>query len=210
MGVSSAECLAAMPDLYAEALSTFADLFAEARSSDEAEYNAMVVSSATLEARPSSRVVLLKGYDARGFVFYTHLDSQKGRELQANPQASLLFLWRRMREDGVQVRIDGEVQLVAAAEADAYFASRPRMSQIGAWASAQSRPLQSREEFEQRVAQAETSFEGREVPRPDGWGGFRVVPRSFEFWYGGKYRLHERWHYAADAAGHWSKRMLFP
>ncbi|KLD74880.1 pyridoxamine 5'-phosphate oxidase [Xanthomonas hyacinthi] len=199
-----------MPDLYAEALSTFADLFAQARSSDEAEYNAMVVASATLEARPSSRVVLLKSYDARGFVFYTHLDSQKGRELQANPQASLLFLWRRMREDGVQVRIDGAVQLVAAAEADAYFASRPRMSQIGAWASAQSRPLQSREEFEQRVAKAEASFEGREVPRPDGWGGFRVVPRSVEFWYGGKYRLHERWHYAADAAGHWSKRMLFP
>ncbi|QNH20424.1 pyridoxamine 5'-phosphate oxidase [Xanthomonas sp. GW] len=199
-----------MPDLYAEALSTFADLFAEARTSDEAEYNAMVVASATLEARPSSRVVLLKSYDARGFVFYTHLDSQKGRELQANPQASLLFLWRRMREDGVQVRIDGDVQLVAAAEADAYFASRPRMSQIGAWASAQSRTLQSREEFEERVAKAEASFEGREVPRPDGWGGFRVVPRSFEFWYGGKYRLHERWHYAADAAGHWSKRMLFP
>ena len=199
-----------MPDLYAEALSTFADLFAEARTSDEAEYNAMVVASATLEARPSSRVVLLKFYDARGFVFYTHLDSQKGRELQANPQASLLFLWRRMREEGVQVRIDGEVQLFAAAEADAYFASRPRMSQIGAWASAQSRPLQSREEFEQRVAKAEANFEGREVPRPDGWGGFRVVPRSFEFWYGGKYRLHERWQYAADAAGHWSKRMLFP
>ncbi|WP_058361379.1 pyridoxamine 5'-phosphate oxidase [Xanthomonas translucens] len=199
-----------MPDLYAEALSTFADLFAEARTSDEAEYNAMVVASATLEARPSSRVVLLKSYDPRGFVFYTHLDSQKGRELQANPQASLLFLWRRMREDGVQVRIDGEVQLVAAAEADAYFASRPRMSQIGAWASAQSRPLQSREEFEQRVANAEASFAGREVPRPDGWGGFRVVPRSFEFWYGGKYRLHERWQYSADAAGHWSKRMLFP
>jgi pyridoxamine 5'-phosphate oxidase len=202
--------LAAMPDLYAEALSTFADLFAEARTSDEAEYNAMVVASATLEARPSSRVVLLKSYDARGFVFYTHLDSHKGRELQANPQAALLFLWRSLRDAGIQVRIEGRVEQVSDAEADAYFASRPRMSQIGAWASAQSRTLQSREEFEERVAKAEASFEGREVPRPDGWGGFRVVPRSFEFWYGGKYRLHERWHYAADAAGHWSKRMLFP
>ncbi|MBN6149558.1 pyridoxamine 5'-phosphate oxidase [Xanthomonas sp. AmX2] len=199
-----------MPDLHAEALSTFAALFAEARTSDEAEYNAMVVSTAGLDARPSSRVVLLKDFDERGFVFYTHLDSQKGRELQANPQAALLFLWRRMRQDGVQVRIDGDVQLVAAAEADAYFASRPRMSQIGAWASAQSQTLASREEFAERVAKVEASFEGREVPRPEGWGGFRVVPRTFEFWYGAQYRLHERWRYDADAAGHWSKRMLFP
>lgn len=199
-----------MPDLHAEALSTFAELFAEARTSDEAEYNAMVVSTAGLDARPSSRVVLLKDFDERGFVFYTHLDSQKGRELQANPQAALLFLWRRMRQDGVQVRIEGDVQLVAAAEADAYFASRPRMSQIGAWASAQSQTLASREEFAERVAKVEASFEGREVPRPEGWGGFRVVPRTFEFWYGAQYRLHERWRYDADAAGHWSKRMLFP
>ncbi len=122
----------------------------------------------------------------------------------------LLFLWRRLREAGIQVRIEGEVQQVSAAESDAYFASRPRASQIGAWASMQSRTLSSREEFEQRIAKVESGFEGREVPRPEGWGGFRVVPQRIEFWYGAKFRLHERWRYDRDAAGAWSKRMLYP
>jgi pyridoxamine 5'-phosphate oxidase len=108
------------------------------------------------------------------------------------------------------VRIEGDAQLVAPAEADAYFASRPRMSQIGAWASVQSQPLASREAFEQRLARFEAQFEGRDVPRPDGWSGIRVVPQRIEFWYGADFRLHERWCYEADAAGQWSKRMLFP
>ena len=199
-----------MTDLHAEALSTFAALFDEAKRSAELEPNAMTVATATAAGLPSARTVLLKAFDARGFVFYTHLDSHKGRELQANPHAALLFLWRSLREAGIQVRIEGAVEQVSDAEADAYFASRPRLSQIGAWASLQSRTLASREEFDARVATAESSFAGREVPRPDGWSGLRVVPRRFEFWYGAQFRLHERWCYEVDAVGQWSKRLLYP
>ena len=154
--------------------------------------------------------MLLKAFDERGFVFYTHLDSHKGRELQANPQAALLFLWRSLREAGIQVRIEGRVEQVADAEADAYFASRPRMSQIGAWASQQSKTLATREEFDARVAEVEARFEGQDVPRPDGWSGLRVVPDRIEFWYGAQFRLHERWCYEAGAEGRWSKRLLYP
>ncbi|GAB2503565.1 pyridoxamine 5'-phosphate oxidase [Pseudoxanthomonas sangjuensis] len=200
-----------MTDLYAEALSTFATLFDEARASAaELEANAMTVATATADGRPSARIVLLKSFDERGFVFYTHLDSRKGGELAANPHAALLFLWRSLREAGVQVRIEGAVEVVADAEADAYFASRPRLSQIGAWASAQSRTLATREDFEDRIAQVEAEFEGREVPRPDGWSGYRVVPEAFEFWYGAQFRLHERWRYERGADGGWTKRMLYP
>ncbi|MEE7548766.1 pyridoxamine 5'-phosphate oxidase [Xanthomonas sp. Kuri4-1] len=199
-----------MTDLYAEALATFASLYAEAGQSREPEPSAMTVATAGLDGRPSARTVLLKSFDERGFVFYTHLDSAKGRELQANPQAALLFLWRSLREAGLQVRIEGGVQRVGTDEADAYFASRPRMSQVGAWASMQSQTLASREEFEARLAKVEASFEGREVPRPEGWGGFRVVPQLFEFWYGAQFRLHERWRYESDLAGGWSKRLLYP
>ncbi|WP_411832805.1 pyridoxamine 5'-phosphate oxidase [Pseudoxanthomonas mexicana] len=200
-----------MTDLYAEALSTFAALFDEAQASGgDTEPNAMTVATATLDGRPSARTVLLKAFDARGFVFYTHIGSHKGHELQDNPRAALLFLWRGLREAGVQVRIEGGVQLVSDDEADAYFATRPRMSQIGAWASAQSQTLASREEFDARIAAVEAEFEGREVPRPAGWSGFRVVPQAIEFWYGATFRLHERWRYESDAAGVWGKRMLFP
>lgn len=199
-----------MTDLYAEALATFASLFEEAKQSSETEPNAMTVATATPDGRPSARTLLLKSFDQRGFVFYTHLHSHKGRELETNPRAALLFLWRSLREAGIQVRIEGGVQPVDEAEADAYFASRPRLSQIGAWASRQSETLASREEFEQRIAQAEASFEGRDVPRPDGWSGFRVIPDVIEFWYGAQFRLHERWCYESDRAGQWSKRMLYP
>jgi pyridoxamine 5'-phosphate oxidase len=199
-----------MTDLYTQALSTFATLFEEAKGSAEIEPNAMTVATADSSGQPSARTVLLKAFDARGFVFYTHLDSHKGRELRANPRAALLFLWRSLREAGIQVRIEGRVEQVEDAEADAYFASRPRMSQIGAWASLQSKTLSSREEFDARVAATEASFEGREVPRPKGWSGLRVVPRRIEFWYGAQFRLHERWCYEADADGQWGKRMLFP
>lgn len=198
-------------DLYAEALSTFTGLFAEARaSSAELEANAMTVATATATGIPSARTVLLKSFDARGFVFYSHLRSRKGGELGSNPHAALLFLWRSLREAGIQVRIEGAVESVEEAEADAYFASRPRPSQVGAWASLQSEALASREEFERRIAQVEAEFAGRDVPRPDGWGGFRVVPAAIEFWYGAAFRLHERWRYERDASGAWSKRMLFP
>ena len=197
-----------MTDLYAEALATFAQLFEEAQAAGEPDRTAMVVASATPDGRPSSRTVLLKAFDARGFVFYTHLDGRKGGELQANPRAALLFHWPRVRL-GVQVRIEGAVSIVDDAEADAYFASRPRGSQLGAWASLQSETLASRAEFEQRLGKVTQRFEGREVPRPPRWGGFRTEPASIEFWYGADYRLHERQLYERQGNG-WSKRMLYP
>ncbi|RXR08664.1 pyridoxamine 5'-phosphate oxidase [Pseudoxanthomonas composti] len=199
-----------MTDLYAEALSTFSALLQEAQSSQELEPTAMTLATATPAGAPSARIVLLKAHDARGFVFYSHLDSRKGQELELNPQAALLFLWRSLRVAGVQVRIEGLAQRVSDEEADAYFASRPRMSQIGAWASAQSQTLDGRDDFEDRIAQVEAEFEGRQVPRPDGWSGTRIVPHAMEFWYGAQFRLHERWRYERDAAGQWSKRMLYP
>lgn len=195
---------------YAEALSTFAGLFDEAKNSAEFEPNAMSLATATADGWPSVRAVLLKAFDERGFVFYTHVDSRKGLELDANPRAALLFLWRSLREAGIQVRIEGAVERVSDVEADAYFATRPRMSQIGAWASQQSQPLASGEAFDAAVAKAENRFDGQSVPRPAGWTGYRVVPAAFEFWYGARYRLHERWHYLRGADGTWSKRMLNP
>lgn len=191
-----------------EALSTFDGLFAEALAAGEPDPTAMTLATADAGGRPSARTVLLKAHDARGFVFYTHMDGRKGRELQANPRAALLFHWPRVR-DGVQARIEGDVEVVADLEADAYFASRPRVSQLGAWASRQSETLASREAFEDRLAQLEAEFDGRDVPRPPRWTGFRVVPRQLEFWYGARYRLHERWLYERDD-GNWTKRMLYP
>jgi len=199
----------ATPDLIAEAHATFAQLFQEAHAAGEPDPTAMTLATASLDARPSARTVLLKTVDARGFVFYSHLDGRKGRDLQANPHAALLFHWPRVR-DGVQVRVEGPVAIVGDAEADAYFASRPRGSQLGAWASHQSETLESREAFEQRLAAVEQEFAGRDVPRPPRWTGFRVVPVHIEFWYGAQFRLHERWLYECDRAGGWHKRMLYP
>ncbi|MBL8255273.1 MAG: pyridoxamine 5'-phosphate oxidase [Pseudoxanthomonas mexicana] len=200
-----------MTDLYAEALSTFAALFDEAKAAGtEVEPNAMTVATATTDGRPSARTVLLKAFDERGFVFYTHTHSQKGRDLHDNPHAALLFLWRSLREAGIQVRLEGMVASVSNAEADAYFASRPRQSQLGAWASIQSETLDSHEAFEARMAEVEARFADRDVPRPDGWSGYRVAPEAIEFWYGAQFRLHERWRYERGAAGAWGKRMLFP
>jgi pyridoxamine 5'-phosphate oxidase len=195
--------------LYAEALATFAELFDAALAAGEPDRTAMTIATATLDARPAARTVLLKQFDARGFVFYTHLDGRKGRELQANPNAALLFHWPRVRQ-GVQVRIEGGVDIVAEAEADAYFATRARGSQLGAWASKQSETLSSRGEFMQRLAAVEQQFEGREIPRPPRWTGLRVRPDRIEFWYGADFRLHERQSYERDRAGGWSKRMLYP
>lgn len=196
-------------DLYLEALVTFDLLFDEAEAAGEPDRTAMVVASADADGRPSARTVLMKAHDARGFVFYTHLDGRKGGELQANPRAALVFHWPRVRQ-GVQVRIEGAVSIVDDAEADAYFASRPRGSQLGAWASKQSEPLESRDAFERRLAGREREFEGRPVPRPPRWGGFRISPERIEFWYGAQYRLHERVLYERGAGGAWSQRMLYP
>jgi len=197
------------PALLKEALATFDVLFDEAQRAGEPDRTAMTVATAGLDARPSARIVLLKAHDARGFVFYTHLDGRKGRELQANPHAALLFHWPRVR-DGVQVRIEGPVEIVSDEEADAYFASRPRGSQLGAWASKQSQTLEAREQFDERLGHAEREFEGRDVPRPPRWTGLRVKPDTIEFWYGANFRLHERQAYERDVAGDWHRRMLFP
>ena len=198
--------MSTLPD---DILATFTTLFAEALAAGEPDRTAMTVASADAQGRPSARIVLLKTWDARGFVFYTHLDGRKGRELQANPQAALLFHWPRVR-NGVQVRIEGGVEIVSAAEADAYFASRPRGSQLGAWASQQSETLDARETFDAQLDKFDAEFAGRDVPRPPRWSGFRIRPRVVEFWYGAQYRLHERWLHECDAAGGWSKRMLYP
>ena len=198
-----------MADLYSEALATFDALFDEALVAGEPDRTAMIVATATLDARPSARTVLMKSHDARGFVFYTHLDGRKGRELQANPQAALLFHWPRVRM-GIQVRIEGGVEIVSDADADAYFASRARESQLGAWASKQSETLETRDAFETRLLQVEREFEGRDVPRPPRWTGLRVKPERIEFWYGAQFRLHQRDVYERNRAGDWSTRMLYP
>ncbi len=208
-GVGRARDNAAMSTLPDAILHTFDALFAEAAAAGEPDPTAMTLATATPDGAPSARIVLLKAHDARGFVFYSHLDGRKGRELQANPRAALLFHWPRVRE-GVQVRIEGAVEQVSDAEADAYFASRPRGSQLGAWASRQSETLDARATFEARLAQFEAEFEGREVPRPPRWTGFRVVPHAVEFWYGAQYRLHTRHLHERGADGRWSQRMLYP
>lgn len=197
-----------MSDLYAEALDTFARLLDEATRAGDPEPTAMSLATADADGRPSARTVLLKAFDARGFVFYTNYDSRKGQQLTANPQAALLFLWKTLRKQ-VQVKIEGTVEPVGLDEADAYFASRPRPSQIGAWASLQSQTLDARETFEARFDAFERRFEGADVPRPPHWSGFRVVPERIEFWYGAQYRLHERQYYER-VDGQWSRRMLYP
>ena len=197
-----------MTDLYAEALATFAELIEQAKAAGDPDATAMTLATADAEGRPAARTVLLKAVDERGFVFYTNYQSRKGRQLTENPHAALLFLWKTLR-DQVQVKIEGTVEPVDLAEADAYFASRPRPSQIGAWASLQSQTLDSRATFEARIDAFEKKFEGVEVPRPPHWSGFRVVPEMIEFWYGARFRLHERQQYAR-VDGAWARRMLYP
>jgi pyridoxamine 5'-phosphate oxidase len=198
-----------MIDLFAEAMVGFRQLLDEAKASGDPEPNAMTLATVGAGGRVSSRTVLLKGFDERGFVFYSNVDSRKGIELREHHQVALLFHWRHIRH-GVQVRIEGPALPVTDEEADRYFASRPRMSQIGAWASDQSRTLASREDFEARIAEVEARFEGQAVPRPPHWSGYRVEPDAIELWYGAEFRLHERYLYERLDDGTWGKRMLFP
>jgi pyridoxamine 5'-phosphate oxidase len=184
----------------------FEDWFAEARASEPNDAEAMSLATATRDGAPSVRMVLLKGHDALGFVFYTNSRSRKGEELAANARAALLFHWKSLRR---QVRIEGSVAPVAPLEADAYFASRSRDSQLGAWASDQSRPLISREAFEARYAQLASSNEGKEVPRPPHWLGYRVAPERIEFWTDRPHRLHERRLFTKAGSG-WTEGLLYP
>ena len=168
---------------------------------------AMMLATATLTGAPSVRALLLKGFDARGFVFYTNLDSRKAQELAANPHAAMVFHWKSL---GRQIRIEGDVVPASAAEADAYFASRPRDSQIGAWTSEQSRPLQNRAELERRFAAFSEKFTDREmVPRPENWAGYRLRPACVEFWQERPFRLHDRVAFAR-AGERWRKQRLYP
>ena len=187
-------------------LALFDAWYAEAKAAEINDPDAMSVATATPEGRPSVRIVLLKGHGPEGFVFYTNADSRKGEELASNPQAALLFHWKALRR---QVRVEGAVEEVSAAEADAYFATRGRDSQIGAWASDQSRPLDRRETFEARCDEARSRFEGSDVPRPPRWTGFRVKPERIEFWSDRPHRLHERRVFTCSEDG-WSEGLLYP
>jgi pyridoxamine 5'-phosphate oxidase len=179
---------------------------AEARESEPNDPEAMALATARPDGAPSVRIVLLKGHGPEGFTFYTNLDSRKGAEIAANSRAALLFHWKSLRR---QIRVEGTVDPVRDGEADAYFASRARDSQLGAWASYQSRPLDSRATFEKRFEDASRRFDGEAVPRPPRWGGFRLRPASIEFWSDRPHRLHERRLFTATANG-WNEGLLYP
>jgi len=179
---------------------------AEAREAEINDSNAMALATVGADGQPSIRMVLLKGHDQRGFVFYTNLNSRKARDLIDRRKAALLFHWKSLRR---QVRIEGSVSGVSQDEADAYFATRARDSQLGAWASDQSQPLPSRELFEAQFAEMQARFDGQDVPRPPHWSGFRVAPERIEFWQDRPHRLHERRLFVRDDEG-WTEGLLYP
>jgi pyridoxamine 5'-phosphate oxidase len=191
-----------------EILDTFRRLLDEAKASGEREPTAMNLATVDSSGRVASRIVLLKGVDERGFRFHTNYQSDKGSQLEAHPQVALCFHWKQLRE-GVQVRVEGAARKLQDEESDAYFASRSRGSQIGAWASLQSQTLPDRETFEHRLTRYEHEFDGREVTRPPHWGGYVVEPDTLEFWYGAEFRWHERvrWNRHGQT---WTSRLLYP
>lgn len=184
----------------------FADWFGQVQSAGIKEPTAMTLATATAAGMPSARIVLLKAYDARGFVFYTNLASRKGEEMAANPHAALMFYWPALDK---QVRIEGTLSPVSDAEADAYFASRERHRQAGAWASLQSQPLDARETLVARVNAIEKKYEGKDIPRPPHWSGTRLAPARLEFWHQRDARLHDREVYTRTGDG-WSHTLLYP
>jgi len=195
---------------FAEPFDRFAQIFARARAELPSgcfpDPNAMSLATVGPGGHPSNRIVLLKAFDERGFVFYTNLEGRKGRELMDNPNCALCFHWPPIE---LQVRIEGRAEKVEDAEADAYFATRARLSQLGAWASEQSRPIARPGDLERRVAEFDARFDGEEVPRPPNWSGFRVVPERIEFWHAGTNRLHDRTVYQRDGEG-WKVETIYP
>lgn len=184
----------------------FDEWLSEAREAEVNDAEAMALATTESKGQPAVRMVLLKAHGPDGFVFYTNQESDKARQLAANSRAALLFHWKSLRR---QVRVQGTVEHVPDAQADAYFASRGRDSQLGAWASDQSRPLDSRATFERRFEEAQRRFEGSDVPRPPHWGGYRVIPERIEFWSDRPHRLHERRLFARDGNG-WDEGLLYP
>jgi pyridoxamine 5'-phosphate oxidase len=189
------------------AIRQFERWFDEAMKAGVSEPDAMTLATATPDGRPSARVVLLRGVDDRGFVFFTNYDSRKGRELAANPWAALVLFWHELER---QVRVEGQVRRVSVQESDHYFQSRPAGSRIGAWASPQSEVIKSRESLEIRCQELEKSFEDGTIPRPPNWGGFRLVPETIEFWQGRPSRLHDRLRYTRGEQSKWLVERLAP
>ena len=191
----------------ADPIQQFGIWWQEALQSEIVEVNAMTLATANEQGVPSARIVLLKGYDERGFVFFSNYESKKAGDLQVNPMASLVFFWKELER---QVRISGRVEKVTELESDQYFQSRPEGSRIGAWASPQSTVISSRQVIEEKVEALQAAFEGKEIPRPLHWGGYRVVPTRIEFWQGRSSRLHDRIQYTLQPDGNWIIERLAP
>ncbi len=191
----------------ADPIKQFDKWWDEAIKSAIDEVNAMTLATATPLGKPSARIVLLKGYDEKGFVFFTNYESHKGNELLANPQATLVFFWKELER---QVRIEGLTNKISNQESDTYFMSRPEGSRIGAWASPQSRVIDKREIIENNVTSYQQKFAGKEIPRPSYWGGYRLEPQMIEFWQGRKSRLHDRIQYSLQPGGSWQIQRLAP